>query len=169
MSFRTLVSGSSINPASGPFTPLDDPSPIKAAHTFFTSFPLSGLAGNSAFLLVPSCTCTFTNDSCRLGTSVLPTALAFATFSFCNAWKSVNIPFQSRGILIDNHHLQPALRRSNRRTEAGLGVRAEADRVAPEKRENGGRMSRGFRRQRPWWTPVSPATIVADCGEETST
>ncbi|QCE14299.1 hypothetical protein DEO72_LG11g1298 [Vigna unguiculata] len=83
-------------------------------------------------------------------------------------FQSCSIPFQSRGILIDNHHLQPALRRSNRRTEAGPGVRAEADRVAPEKRENGGRMSRGSRRQRPWWTPVSPATAVADCGEETS-
>ncbi|QCD86618.1 hypothetical protein DEO72_LG3g1142 [Vigna unguiculata] len=72
ISRRTTISSNSIKLASGPLAPLDDPGPNKAAHTFFTSLSLPDLAGNSAFLFVPLCTCTSTNDYCKFGTSVLP-------------------------------------------------------------------------------------------------
>ncbi|QCD86568.1 hypothetical protein DEO72_LG3g1092 [Vigna unguiculata] len=90
MSFLIDISGSSINPDSGPFSPLADPAPLadpvpsRAALTFFTSFPFSGRGGSSAFLFVPPCTCTSTTDSCKLGTSVFPAALALVAISFLN-------------------------------------------------------------------------------------
>jgi len=65
--------------------PLDAPDPSKAALTFFKSLPLSGRADNSAFLLVPPCTCTSTSDSYKFGTSVFTTILAFAAISFLSA------------------------------------------------------------------------------------
>ncbi|QCE03876.1 hypothetical protein DEO72_LG8g1905 [Vigna unguiculata] len=55
--------------------------------------------------------------------------------------------------------------RSMRTNGGGPGVRAEAVRVAHERNESEGRI--GSRRQRLWWTPVSPATVVANCGEVT--
>jgi len=82
MSFLTDISGNSINPDSGPFSPLADPAPLadpvssRIALTFFMSFPFPGRGGNSAFLFVSPCTCTSTTDYCKLGTSVLPVALA---------------------------------------------------------------------------------------------
>ncbi|QCD78957.1 hypothetical protein DEO72_LG1g2594 [Vigna unguiculata] len=85
MSFLTDVSANSIKPASGPLAPLNDPDPSKAALTFFKSLPLPGRAGNSTFLLVPPCMCTSTSDSCKFGTSVFPTVLAFAAISFLSA------------------------------------------------------------------------------------
>ncbi|QCE04130.1 hypothetical protein DEO72_LG8g2163 [Vigna unguiculata] len=88
MSFLTDISGSLINPDSGPFSPLADLAPLadpvlsRAAFTFFTSFPFPGRGGNSAFLFIPPCTCTSTADSCKLGTSVFPATLALATIYF---------------------------------------------------------------------------------------
>ena len=41
----------------------------------------------------------------------------------------------------------------------------KAVRVVHEGKESEGRI--GSRRQRPWWTPVSPATAVASGGEVT--
>ncbi|QCD93213.1 hypothetical protein DEO72_LG5g1285 [Vigna unguiculata] len=80
ISFLTDISGNSINRASGPFSPLADPAPLavpsRAALIFFTSFPFPGRGGSSAFLFVPPCTCTSTTDSCKLGTSAFPAALA---------------------------------------------------------------------------------------------
>jgi len=93
ISFLTDISGNSIKPDYGPFVPITDPDPSNAALTFFTSFPLPGRGDNSAFLLVPSCTCTSTNDSYRLGTSAFPSALAFTAISFLNVWKSANFFF----------------------------------------------------------------------------
>jgi len=99
ISFLTDISGKSIKPDSGPFTPLADPAPLadptpsRVALTFFTSFPLPGRGGNSAFLFVPPCTCTSTTDSCRLGTSFFPAALALAAISFLNDWKSAKFFF----------------------------------------------------------------------------
>ncbi|QCE00322.1 hypothetical protein DEO72_LG7g1612 [Vigna unguiculata] len=94
MSFLTDISGNSISPDSGPFSPLADPAPLadpvpsRTALIFFTFFPFLGRGGNSAFLFVPLCTCTSTTDSFKLGTSVFPAALALAAISFLSVWKS---------------------------------------------------------------------------------
>ncbi|QCD89373.1 hypothetical protein DEO72_LG4g317 [Vigna unguiculata] len=93
ISFLSDVSGSSIKTDSGPFAPLDDPGPSNAALTFFRSLPLPGRASNSAFLLVPPCTCISTSDSCKFGTLVFLDVLAFAAISFLNVWKSVKFFF----------------------------------------------------------------------------
>ncbi|QCD86848.1 hypothetical protein DEO72_LG3g1376 [Vigna unguiculata] len=81
MSRRTTVFGNSMSLAFGPFPQDEDPSPRKVARTFFTSFPLPGLAGNSAFLFETPCTWTSTRGSCKLGTSMLLAAFALVAFS----------------------------------------------------------------------------------------
>ncbi|QCE13765.1 hypothetical protein DEO72_LG11g763 [Vigna unguiculata] len=88
ISFLTDISGNSINPASGPFSPLADPAqlavPRRVALVFFTSLPFPGRGGSSAFLFVSPCTCTSTTDSYRLGTSAFLAVLALAAISFLN-------------------------------------------------------------------------------------
>ena len=86
------IFGNSMSPASSPFTSDEDPGPNKATLTFFTSLPPPVLAGNSTFLLEPPCTSTSTRGSRKLGTSMLPAALAFVAFSLRRASNSSSQP-----------------------------------------------------------------------------
>jgi len=74
-------------------------------------------------------------------------------------------PFEKGGTLAQGPPVIQSPERSTRTNGNAPGVHAEAVRVAHEGKESEGRI--GSRRQRPWWTPVSPATAVADGGEVT--